>query len=96
MTEQTQETLISTVELGEEARNFLESRLATEMLAAMEDEADQALQDLKGVNPVDSEAIRRLQNIVWRCESFKGWLLETVVKGDNALEVFRHESQEQG
>lgn len=86
--------LIDTAELGEEGRNFLASKLGSHMVGLAEEQIDRALQELKTVDPDDSKAVRKWQNEIWLGERFKSWLLETIMEGEKALEIFRHESKE--
>lgn len=84
--------LIAHAELGEEARNFIESELGKAVLGMAQQEIDAALQDLALVDPADVEKIRKLQNQAALGRMFAAWLGELINKGSNALEVFKHES----
>lgn len=84
--------LIAHAELGEEARNFIESELGKTILGMAQQEIDAALQSLALVDPTNTEQIRKLQNQAALGRMFAAWLGELINKGANALEVFKHES----
>ena len=84
--------LIAHGELGEEARNFIESELGKTVLGMAQQEIDAALQSLALVDPTNTEQIRKLQNQAALGRMFAAWLGELINKGANALEVFKHES----
>ena len=84
---------IEAVELGEEARNFLSSKLFDKLREIAEEEYESALKDLSTVDPTDIKAIQKLQNQVHLYGSFDEWLRELVSRGDNALQVFQHQNK---
>jgi hypothetical protein len=89
------EMLINEAELGEEARAFLESALFREISKMAEKGYEDALIGLSKVDPSKTEDIRKLQNQVQLYEHFDEWLKEIVYRGNQALEIYKHESQSQ-
>lgn len=81
--------LIDAVELGEEARGFLESNLCKKMLEMADDEAGAAMHRLATVNPQDVQEILKLQNQVRFGQSFASWLINFVKDADAALAAFQ-------
>lgn len=84
---------IRDVELGEEARNFLDSHLGKEVLARANERYEANLLALAKVDPHDPKSIQRLQNQVQLFETFDEWLREIVDTGNAALEAFRQDQQ---
>jgi hypothetical protein len=83
--------LIAEAELGEEARKFLESDLGKCLIGMANQEVEAALIELETVQPNDVEAIRRLQNQAKLGRQFEQWLRELVVRGNNAITIFKHQ-----
>lgn len=84
--------LIAEAELGEEARNFVESDLGKTLIGMAEQETMAAQIALETVLPTDTEQIRRLQNKAMLGRYFRQWLIELIDKGQSALEVYKNES----
>lgn len=85
------DTLIAEAELGEEARKFKESDLYRCLIGIADQEVRLAQVALSKVDPTDVEAIRRLQNEVWRGEAFAQWIDELIARGTEALNQWRQE-----
>ena len=85
--------LIAAAELGEEARNFLESDLGKCLLGMAQQEVALAQEALERVDPADTEAVRKLQNQAMLGRQFEQWLLELLDKGESALEVFKQQNE---
>ena len=86
------EELIAAAELGEEARNFLASDLGRCILGMAKQEVALAQEKLETVDPTDAKTITELQNHARMYRSFEQWLIELLDKGQNALEVFKHDT----
>ena len=87
------EELIAAAELGEEARNFLDSDLGKCLLGMAQQEVALAQEALERVDPADTEAVRKLQNQAMLGRQFEQWLLELLDKGESALQVFKQQNE---
>ena len=83
--------LIAEAELGEEARNFLNSDLGKCLIGMAQQEVMAAQQALLGANPEDRQKITELQNKARLGLFFEQWLVELISKGEEALNVYKHE-----
>lgn len=88
-----QDELVAEAELGEEAKQFLESDLGKCLIGMAQQEVLLAQEALGSVDPTDVKAIMALQNKMHLGMSFEGWLLELIDKGNAAIQVYKH-SQE--
>ena len=77
--------LIDASLLGQEARDFVESKLCEAMLGLAAQEVTDAQDKLLLVHPKDEDKIRELQNQAWLGNKFKEWLEVIIDKGDSAL-----------
>ena len=84
----TDEDLIATVELGEEARNFLEGDVGKSLLAAAEQDALNSLERLGATDPGDTKEIMRWQIELKAARKVKDKLVQLIGLGDNALAVW--------
>ena len=84
---------IRDVELGEEARNFLDSHLGREIMERANRKYEDALLLLGKVDPYKPLEIMKLQNQVQLFEQFDEWLREIVDTGNAALAAFKQEQQ---
>lgn len=82
--------LIAEAVIGDEARQFLESELGRTVLGIADQEIENARLAMELVDPHDAKAMMKLQNEIALGRRFKGWLIELINKGENALEVYRH------
>lgn len=85
--------LIAAAEIGDEAKQFMESQLGQVMLGMAKQDAQVAMEALAVADASDSKKILVLQNAVYLANTFEQWLNELFSKGENALAAFRH-SQE--
>jgi hypothetical protein len=88
-----EDTLAAEAIIGDEAEAFMHSDLGRTILGIADQEAQDALAQLKSAQPTDTEKIRSLQNIIWRSEQFKGWLADLIDRGVQALRVIQHEEE---
>ena len=86
-----QEALIAEALIGDEAKRFLESDLGRCLLGMADQEAEAARIGLETVNPNDTKAVIALQNRAALGRMFKGWLAELYTRGEQSLEVWKHE-----
>jgi hypothetical protein len=80
--------LIAEAEIGDEAKNFLESDLGKCVLGMAQQDAEAATAKLKTVDPEDAKAVRSLQNEIWKAETFGAYVAELFTRGENALQAF--------
>jgi hypothetical protein len=76
--------LLKTVELGLDAQAFLASSIGKAIAERVEVEVAEAVEDLKAVNPEETQTIRRLQTQIHRAEQVIYWLVEFIDAGHNA------------
>lgn len=74
------------VTLGLEAEAFLGSSIGRALVARAEGEREAAIEALCRATPTDADAIRALQDRIWRAESVQFWLAELITESHNALE----------
>lgn len=88
--------LVAEAELGEEAKNFLEGNLGKFLKGVAEQEVKLVQDSLLTVDPENTIAIRELQNRAARWQQFTE-LLEGLVKaGDQAIEIYKQQTNAQG
>jgi hypothetical protein len=73
--------LLAEAQLGIEAEAFLESPLGRHIADRIEREIGEAQTALETVCPLDTEAVRALQNKAKVARLVKDWLLEAIVNG---------------
>lgn len=86
-------TLYAEAIMGKDAEAFLKSELGQYITGCAQQEIDEALEELKSVDPGDSKAIRTLQNKIKVAERVPKWLTEVINTGKNAIELL-DESEE--
>jgi len=72
--------------IGRDAEEFLKSDIGNYLLGCADQEIDEAMHELKNVHPWRTRKIKELQNKIWRAESFKQWLAELIIRGQQALQ----------
>jgi DNA segregation ATPase FtsK/SpoIIIE-like protein len=87
-----EDELIAEAEIGEQAREFLESELGKTLLGMAQQEVLLAQEALEVVDPTQTEKIRALQNQAKIGRNFEDWLKELITKGENALNVWRQQN----
>ncbi len=81
--------------MGEQARKFLESELYRVMQGFADQDADGAKEELETVDPNNMQAIVKLQNDIKVARWFKAWLLDLVHRGDNAIDTYNQQREQQ-
>ena len=81
------EALVEVAKFGNQVESFLSREIGTFHLVVAEEEVNSALRQLKRIDPEDVKSMRALQAQIWRWESFRNWLGESVVAGLKALDV---------
>ena len=80
------EELFAEAMVGRDAEEFIESSIGRYLIGCAEQEAQDALEQLKRVYPWRRRKITELQNKIWRAESIQSWLAELVIKGKQAIQ----------
>lgn len=75
---------------GIEVESFLAGPMGRYLTARAHQEVDEALDELKKVDPTDVKKITELQNRVHRGENFDHWLAEAIQEGWAAEEALRN------
>ena len=84
--------LHKTIDFGFQAEAFLQSDVGRYLIAKAEAEVLEATEALKTIDPTNPDAIRELQNRVYRGESIQYWLAESIQSGLNAQQEFIDQS----
>lgn len=92
MTDPRIEQICAEAEIGEAARQFLDSELGKCISGMAKQETDMAMLEFADVDPSDLAKVRAIQLRVKFGLSFNDWLVELINKGNEALEAF-NESQ---
>lgn len=79
-------TLYAEAILGKDAEEFLNGDLGRYMLARAEEEEREAIEALATVWSWRRKRIADLQAKMWRARSFKGWLVEMITAGHQAVQ----------
>lgn len=77
--------------IGDDADKFVRSDLGRTILGIVEQEKEVAIAQLKTCDATDTKRVQQLQNEIWRTESFEGWLLELIRRGEAALRAIEFE-----
>jgi hypothetical protein len=80
--------LIAEAEIGDEAKQFLESDLGKTILGMIAQEIKSANEEFRSVDATDAKAVQAIQNKVWRAESLVSWLNELFTNGEAALQAY--------
>ena len=86
--------MIAEAELGEEAKNFLEGNLGKFLRGVAVQEIRLAQENLGDVDPENTIAIKQFQNNAFRWKQFIELLEGLVAKGDQAILIYRQQSEE--
>lgn len=87
MSPEEQEELLQRAQFGRQIELFWGSRIGAYLQARADELYSTALDKLKTVDADSVKEIRRLQNDVFKAESFKTWLSEAVTDGLKSLEL---------
>jgi len=88
LTDEYDRQLMETVALGEEAKQFLNTKLAQYIINAAELKVVTAQQELTTVDPTSTKEIIRLQGIVKQFDHFQQCLEQLVASGDSAYQLY--------
>lgn len=76
--------LLRTVQFGLEVAGFVQTPIGQYLLGRAEQERDAALQQMVDANAADVDAMRELQLVVRRADSFAQWLADAQMDGEAA------------
>jgi len=78
------EELYAEAIIGRDAEDFVNSDIGRYVIGCAEQEANEAIAQLKNVYPWRRRKITELQNKIWRAESIQTWISELIIKGRQA------------
>lgn len=81
--------LMGKAAFGIEVESFLQGPVGKYLTRRAHLEVDEAVRELKTVDPTDTKKITELQNRIFRGESFDQWLAEAIQEGWAAEETLR-------
>ncbi|HEX2614028.1 MAG TPA: hypothetical protein VHL10_00925 [Nitrososphaera sp.] len=81
------------MEIGDEAKRFLESDLGRCILGIVEQDSEKARQGLELVDPQDTKSVTALQKKAQMSRMFKNYVVELFERGEAALEVWKNENR---
>lgn len=79
------EELLASAVLGRDAEEFLASELGRYLVGRAEQDAAEAMDQLKRVHPWRRRKIQELQNTIRRSDSVRAWLAGLVIDGRSAI-----------
>lgn len=91
---ETIDELIAAAEIGDQARQFLESELGICVLGIAKQQIEAAWLALESVDPTQTEKIRSLQNKAQLGRQFEQWLRELLQDGENAMNIYQSRKDE--
>ena len=95
MSQASLDELIAEAELGDEAKQFLEGNLG-KFLKGVADQEVRIVQDLLlKADPENTIAIRELQNRAFRWQMFTELLDGLVNSGNQAIEIFKQQTEQE-
>lgn len=94
MTDLSTQALYAEAMLGKDAEEFLGSDLGRYMLGRAQQDEQEALELLAKVSPWRRRRITELQNRIRLAQNFKGWLIELVQVGKQAMDQLETQQQE--
>lgn len=86
-----EEHLRDVLSFSEEVNSFLETKVGAYLCQCADKEIEAAHNVLKKIFPWRRNAIRDLQNRIWRAESFKQWLDDAIRAGAQARQILEEQ-----
>lgn len=83
------EAMLEVAAFGRAVDEFWGSRMGQYLLEKSLQEYNSALEEFKRCDPTDSAKITKIQGRMWRAESFKDWLSESITAGIKALDILQ-------
>ena len=87
MLDEEDQSLFAQVILGEEAEAFWQTNLGRYVSGRISQDIKEGLDDLKYVNPTNTEDIRMIQTKIGLAESLPKYLNELIINGRQSLEI---------
>lgn len=81
---------VRSAQFGRQVELFLEGDIGSHLLKKASEEIEEAIKQLKEVDPYDARAVQKAQNKVKVAESIAGWLGSAVLEGHEAIEELKH------
>ena len=80
--------------IGDAAEQFVKSELGRTLIGMARQEVESAVVDLDSLQDfTDKAKLNDIQLRIRQGRRFEGWLVELITRGNEALEVLRHERQ---
>ena len=76
---------------GKQVEDFINGDIGSYLLGRVDDELQSAQAALNKCSPWRRRRITELQNQIWRCESFKDWLADAVISGQQAMKLLENQ-----
>ena len=89
------EVLGESIVLGDEAEKFLSTQLGKYMLGRVLHLRDEAMLELRTVEPENIKQIRKLQADIRQAENFPAWIQEVIHEGERSYEELVRENETQ-
>lgn len=86
--------LVAEAILGKDAEEFLNTELGRYLVGRAEQEAADAMHQLKSVYSWRRKKIQELQNKVWRAESVQQWIADLIISGRQAMETLDEQARD--
>src|SRR5450759_2410929 len=86
-----QRLLLAHVDIGLQVKQFLASDVGRYLIGRAAEESDEAMAELKKVEPTNGKLIRELQNKIWRADTFAQWLTDSKLDGEHAEETLKQD-----
>lgn len=77
---------VMNVKLGLDAESFVKSDLGQYLLERAATESLSSLEQLKDIDPSDTDKIRKIQAICKRMDDLQRWITEAINEGNNAYQ----------
>lgn len=84
--------LSARIEIGEAARTFCKSELGEVMIGLAKQEVDEATLEFSAADLTDAAKLQAIQLKTKLGLQFEAWLVELIQDGDEALQVFKQET----
>lgn len=87
--------LLTEAVVGKQVEDFLSSDIGQAMLTLAEQQAQEAMDELKKISPTRESEIRELQNRIWLAEKFESWLAGLIRDGQQAVTQLKQQHVEE-
>lgn len=87
------EIILEALELGEETRAFLNSKIGQHIKRCAERDIARACIELQTVDPEDSKKVRELQNKILVARSIPDWLDDAIATAEQAFQLVTSREQ---